>query len=266
MPQASIAEPIGTELGTRGEPCVVEVCAAERIAPGILRLRLARSDGRPVRYEPGHFCNLAIPGPRGEVWRSYSIVTPLRSGDAASDFEIIAAAVPGGIATEYLFSRRPGDRLRACGPFGRLLLPARDPAHYVFLGTGTGVGPYRAMLPELARRAAGSPLRVTLVLGVRAPASALYLDEFRAFAAGDPMRRHLYVRYSRELPAAPRPGERHGYVQEALPALDLSPQDSRVYLCGNPGMIDASARWLFGAGFGRASVVREKYQSRPARA
>lgn len=38
-----------------------------------------------------------------------------------------------------------------------------------------------------------------------------------------------------------------------------------VYLCGNPGMIDAAADWLAGVGFHWRRVIREKYPSRPAR-
>jgi len=254
--------PDATGLGTRREPCELEVLDTALIAPDTLRLGLARVDGAPVRYEPGHFCNLAIPGPQGEVWRSYSLATPLRSGEARDRIEVVAAAVPGGLATEYLFARRPGDRLRASGPFGRLLLPAEDPEHYLLMGTGTGLAPYRAMLPELERRAAGRALRVTVVMGVRSPAAALYLDEFRGFVARDPQHRRLRVRYSRVLPDAPAPDEAAGYVQESLPALGLLPATTLVYLCGNPGMIDAAAGWLDAAEFPRRRVVREKYQSR----
>lgn len=257
-------EPSG--LGSPREPVEVEVVATNPLGSGTLRIGLVRVDRRPVRYEPGQFCNLAIPGPDGDVWRSYSLATPLRSGEAASCCEIAVAAVPGGLATEHLFACRPGDRLRASGPFGRLVLPAQDPAHYALIGTGTGLAPYRAMLPELERRAARQALRVTVVMGVRSPRDALYADEFRAFTNADPARRRLLVCYSRELPEPADASARRGYVQDVLTELELGPEDTLVYLCGNPDMIDTVAARCTEAGFGRRALIREKYQSRPARA
>lgn len=259
-----VQEPSG--LGSPREPVEVEVVAADSLGSSTLGLALARVDRRPVRYQPGQFCNLAIPGPDGDVWRSYSLATPLRSGEAVSRCEIAVAAVPGGLATEHLFACRPGDRLRASGPFGRLVLPTQDPAHYALIGTGTGLAPYRAMLPELERRAARQALRVTVVMGVRSPRDALYADEFRAFTDADSARRRLLVCYSRELPDPAGAGDRRGYVQDALAELELDPTDTLVYLCGNPDMIDTVAARCGEAGFGRRALIREKYQSRPARA
>ncbi|PWG61381.1 hypothetical protein [Sediminicurvatus halobius] len=122
-----------------------------------------------------------------------------------------------------------------------LLLLAEDPAHYVLIGSGSGLAPYRAMLPEFAYRTAGTDLRVTIVMGVRSPREAFCLHAFTRPTAVYPLRRHLHVRYSRELPTSPKRGEGRGYAQERSPALDLSPSYTMAYLCGNPGMIDAAA-------------------------
>lgn len=107
---------------------------------------------------------------------------PAHESGASDTCEIAASATPGGLATDYLFTLRPGDRVRVSGPFGRLALPREDPAHYVFIGTGTGMAPFRAMLPELDRRATVRSLRVTILMGVRAPAERLYYQDFVRFA------------------------------------------------------------------------------------
>jgi len=226
----------------------------------MLHLALRREDGGTLAFRPGQFCRVAIPTASGErVWRSYSIATPATEGDASDLCEIAAAAVPGGIGTRYLFSLISGYRVRVSGPFGRLVLPASDPARYVLVGTGTGMAPYRSMLPELERRASTGRVSVTLVMGVREPADALFIDDFRAFVARDPERRRLLVSCSRRLPAVANRFEAHGHLQRWLPEIDLSPADDRVLLCGNPVMIDKCVEELLRRGFAKADLLREKY-------
>ncbi|MDZ7748641.1 MAG: FAD-binding oxidoreductase [Halofilum sp. (in: g-proteobacteria)] len=252
-------------LGSRSDPATMRVVEVRRTSDRILHLGLRREDGGTLAFRPGQFCRVAIPTPSGEMaWRSYSIATPVTEDDTSDVCEIAAAAVPAGIGTSHLFSRRIGDRIQVCGPFGRLILPTSDPARYVLIGTGTGMAPYRSMLPELERRASATGLSVTLVMGVREPADALYADDFRAFVARDPERRRLLVSYSRQLPVVEGRLQARGYVQERLSELELSPDHDRVLLCGNPDMIDECVAELVHGGFGKADLIREKYLSGPA--
>jgi ferredoxin-NADP reductase len=265
-PPADVGRPaMAGALGSMKAPVRLRVAASRRLADRLLELTLARVDGGMIQFEPGQFCNIAVPGPDGELWRSYSMATPTRSGVPVPAFQIAVSAVEGGAATRYLFSRRAGDTLRACGPFGRLLLPRDDPAHYLLIGTGTGMAPYRAMLPELDVRALRQALRVTLLMGARTRAECLYGDEFREFVSADPARRRFLVCYSRECGPLDSDFERPGYVQQSVDDLDVSPEETRAFLCGNPDMIDAVAALLMAQGFDRRALVREKYQSRTPR-
>lgn len=251
-------------FGTRRDPVAMRVTESRALSKRVLQLTLTREDGRDIAFKPGQFCNVAIPGADGDVWRSYSIATPAVSGAASPVCEIAVAAVPGGAATEYLFSRRPGDSVRVSGPLGRLLLPPEDPAHYLLIGTGTGMAPYRAMLPELERRAATQPLRVTLLMGVRSRGECIYGGDFLDFVRRAPELRRFLVCYSRDMPAAQPSHERAGYVQDALRELPLAPGQDRVYLCGNPDMIDDCSRALTERGIDKSCLVREKYRSSPS--
>jgi ferredoxin-NADP reductase len=47
----------------------------------------------------------------------------------------------------------PGEHFGISGPFGLLVLPETLPKRLVLVGTGTGMAPYRAMLPELEKAA-----------------------------------------------------------------------------------------------------------------
>ena len=97
----------------------------------------------------------------------------------------------------------------------RPLLPdAHDTnRRYLLIGTGTGVTPYRAMLPQLRELMAVRGVEVVLLFGARTPAELIYGEDFRAFAEGHPGFRFVPC-FSRELPADPHPDVRKGYVQE----------------------------------------------------
>ena len=253
-------------LGSRDEPTVMQVSRVCRLSDRLLLLAFRRVDGLDFTFHPGQFCRVAVPAAAGYVWRSYSIATPAHEGGASDTCEIAVTAMPGGLATDYLFALRTGDHVRVSGPFGRLVLPREDPAHYVLIGTGTGMAPFRAMLPELDRRAAVRPFQVTILMGIRAPAERLYHADFVRFAECAPGARRLFISYSREMPTEPTRFESVGYVQDLLRNISLDPERDRVMLCGNPNMIDDCSAFLMERGFEKTRLLREKYLPGPRHA
>ncbi len=59
--------------------------------------------------------------------------------------------VPPGIASTYVFSRKPGDKVWISGPYGEFLLPKDDPdsQEYIFVGGGAGMAPLRSHIMHL---------------------------------------------------------------------------------------------------------------------
>lgn len=237
----------------------VEVVARRMVTPSVLELSLRRADGEALAYQPGQFVNIHFrpqDDPEGElIHRSYSVASaPADDGV----FPIAIAPIEGGRATTHLFGLEPGDTTLASGPYGRFVLKDDPPTRHLLVGTGTGITPYRAMLPGLAARLADPAFSVELLLGVRDAAEALYADDFQAFADA-----HERVRFRRCLSrvAAEDCGEGAvtGYVQQQFAALDLDPERDQVYLCGNPDMIDQAFELLKDMGFPMPSVRREKY-------
>lgn len=245
----------------------LKLTARRMIAPSVAHLSFVRDDGLPLDYIPGQFIQIHFEYADGtSARRSYSLATQhdhaLGPGEAV---EIAVSYVPGGAATALFEAMPEGDQVTASGPYGRFCLMPNDAnRRYLLIGTGTGITPYRAMLPQLETLMRDRGVEVVLVQGARNPGELLYGDEFRAFANAHAGFRFMPC-FSRELPVTgseqDHPDMRHGYVQNVLAELSPDPEGDIAYLCGNPNMVDACFEALKEAGLPIPHVRREKYVS-----
>ena len=242
----------------------LKLAARRMLAPSVAHLTFHRADGQPLDFVPGQFLQVHFHyGDGTATKRSYSLATRRdQAPGAGDDVEIAVSYVAGGAATALFEGLEIGGHVQASGPFGRFcLLPGDGNARYLLIGTGTGVTPYRAMLPQLAAMIAERNVEVVLLFGARNPAELLYGDEFRAFADAHPGRFRFVPCFSRELPANPHPDVRHGYVQQFLAEFVPDPGRDIAYLCGNPNMVDACFEALKESGLETKHIRREKYVS-----
>lgn len=247
----------------------IRLVKRRQIAPAVVHLSFVRDDGAPLDYTPGQFIQIHFPLADGTMARrSYSCATRhdhhIAPGEAV---EFVASQVPGGAATALFEGMAIGDTVQASGPLGLFTLKPDDTnARHVLIATGTGVAPYRSMLPDLERLIGERGLRIALLHGARTPAELLYADEFCAFAQKHPDHFTYIPCLSREMPADDAPLRKHaqvhhGYVQNALASITPDPANDIVYLCGNPNMVDAAFELLKAQGFPVKSLRREKYVS-----
>ena len=240
----------------------LRLVASRMLAPSVRHLAFERGDGAAMAFVPGQFIQFHFDYADGTpTKRSYSIATRRDDPASAGLIEIAVSYVAGGAATERLAALRVGETIEASGPYGRFCLHDADRnARYLLVATGTGVTPYRAMLPDLARQIAERPCEVALVYGARSEAELLYAEELETFAARTPgFGFHPCFSRTPRLPA--RPGDRSGRVQIALAALAPDPLRDIAYLCGNPDMVDESFALLQQAGLPVRHIRREKYLS-----
>ena len=237
------------------------------LAPTVAHLSFERDDGQVLPCIPGQFIQIHFHYADGsDARRSYSIAVG-RALDSPPDarMDIAVSYVAGGAATALFEALDIGHRLEASGPYGRFCLFPNDAnRRYLLVGTGTGITPYRAMLPQLESLMRARGVEVVLVQGARNPGELLYGDEIRAFADAHPGFRYMPC-LSRELPDAASPHAhadvRHGYVQAVLEELQPDPEHDTAYLCGNPDMVDASFELLKERGLAIGRIRREKYVS-----
>ena len=209
-------------------------------------------------FIPGQFITFLLEHKDGKIRRrSYSVATfPKRK----NYIEIAISYVAGGIASETLFNSRPNDKFHVIGPAGRLVLQEdKNVNKLVLVGTGTGITPYRAMLPRIEELLKLKVKEAHIFLGVKYRKDVIYADDFLKYSNSI---KNLYFTtcFSRENSKLSF-NEVKGYVQCQLNYLNLNPQYDLVYLCGNPNMIDNTFSLLIKQGFDPKLIRREKYIS-----
>ena len=241
----------------------LRLAASRTLGASMRHLEFERADGTPFAFIPGQFLQIHFHYADGKpTKRSYSVAT-IGNGDTTpvSRVEMAVSYVDGGAATALLGNRQHGETVDASGPYGRFCLMEPDAnRRYLLVATGTGVTPYRAMLPQLKVLMAARDVEVALVYGARNETELLYGAEFEAFAAENP-RFHFYSCLSRTPRATPRAHDRNGHVQVALAELEPDPAHDIAYLCGNPNMVDQAFALLKDAGLPIPHIRREKYIS-----
>jgi len=233
------------------------------LAPSVRHMAFERVDGAPFAFIPGQFVQVHFNYADGKATkRSYSVATiGDGNGTPVQRIEMAVSYVEGGAATDLLGHLQEGQTIDGSGPYGRFCLMEADTnKRYVLVATGTGVTPYRAMLPQLKKLIESRGVEIVLVYGARNSGELLYGDEFEAFASENKNFRY-FACLSREARVHPRPHDRRGHVHIALEEIKPNPDTDIAYLCGNPNMVDQAFTLLKDAGLPIPHVRREKYVS-----
>ena len=204
-------------------------------------------------FVPGQWLSVKATAPGGEeMTRAYSIAAPpAENGHIA----FCLNRVQDGFMSNYLCSLEEGAQITFQGPFGDFILrpPLRDT---VFIATGTGIAPFRSMLPWLlAESGRHQGRQFWLLFGARCEQGIYYREEFERLAA-EHANFHFLPTLSRA--AAEWKGLR-GYVQEHLAEVVGTRTDMHAYICGLDRMIKANRELLKSLGWERTSIRYEKY-------
>jgi CDP-4-dehydro-6-deoxyglucose reductase, E3 len=214
-------------------PC--RISSIDRLTTDVVRVMLRLPPTSDFRSIPGQYIDVFGPG---GVRRSYSLAN---ANTADKILELHIRGVEGGVMSDYWFKQaKANDLLRFNGPLGTFFLRNLDKLHLVFLATGTGIAPVKAMLESLTNIAPEqAPQSVTIFWGGR-KLEDIYYDP-QTIMAG-----HQFV------PVLSRPGQGwagvSGYVQNALLATQPDLSCTAVYACGSDAMIRSAKASLLAAG------------------
>lgn len=206
-----------------------------RLAPDVVQVLLRLPPTADFHFIPGQYIDII--GPNG-LRRSYSLAN---ASFANKVLELHIRKVEGGAMSQYWFNQaKPNDLLRLNGPMGTFFLREIENMDLVFLATGTGISPIKAMLESMIFLSHEKRPKTVAVLWGGRNDQDLYLNV--ADIPGD----HTYI------PVRSRPdvdwSGAIGYVQDVL--LDLTPDlnNAAIYACGSEKMIRSSKKCIVEAG------------------
>jgi len=220
---------------------------SREIAPDVRHFVFEIPEIEQFCFVPGQFVSFHADVNGHQFTRAYSIA----SAPSGNRFELCLNLVKEGHFSPLLFAMQPGDTIGMTGPFGVFFF--RDPPRdSVLIATGTGIAPFRAMLPS--RLPADPAHQYTLLFGARYQQGLYYRQEFEALAS--------QFNNFRFWPTLTRPENwtgRTGRVQAHLADALGNRRDQNVYLCGLKEMVDSIRLTLKSLGFDRKQIVYEKY-------
>lgn len=229
--------------------------ATEQISTNTLQLSFEPDPKETASFNfmAGQFIRLHFEIDGTQYKRSYSIANAPEDFQATGKLEVALSLVSGGVASDFFRQAAPGIQLNIAGPFGALTLPETFSGQLILAGTGTGIAPYRSMIPQL-QALTDNGVPVTVLMGFRRRQESIYSDDFAGLAN---VKQRTCL--SREAAVDTQRNEFTGHVQDQFHALNLDPGQDTVYLCGNPGMIDDCVVLLKNMGFSPRQIKREKY-------
>jgi CDP-4-dehydro-6-deoxyglucose reductase len=213
-------------------PC--RIAALERLSADVVKVALRVPPTSQFNSYPGQYIDIIG---FGGLRRSYSIA----NAGANGHIELHVRQVDGGAMSAYWFHQaQANDLLRLNGPLGTFFLRDIAGLDLVFLATGTGIAPVKAMLESLAVRSDEFRPRTIAVYWGGRTEQDLYWD---------PAKLEVEHRFIPVLSRAQGDwaGTR-GYVQHALLADNPVLQQTSVYACGSDAMIRSAREMLTAAG------------------
>lgn len=128
---------------TKTLPCRIH--SLERVGRDVLKVTLRLPPSSKLEFLPGQYVDIIG---AGGLRRSYSMANAMRDDQ---QIEIHVKEVEGGAMSRYWFHEaKTNDLLRLRGPLGTFFLRGQAGKNLVFLATGTGIAPVKAIIEGLA--------------------------------------------------------------------------------------------------------------------
>ena len=204
------------------------------ITEDLMVIRLEPEEGGSFNFKPGQYCTLGL----GPIERAYSIA----SAPHEKVLEVFVELVTDGELTPLMWHLQPGDAM-SIRPRAKGIFTMDQKAHHHFmLSTVTGVSPSVSMVRDhLHNNREGHVFYI--LLGASFHNELTYDDEFIDLASKHPDVVKFIPTVSR--PDDPRNagwggagGRVNAIAEDYLEKLHLPKDDTLVYACGHPGMIE----------------------------
>lgn len=207
----------------------------------------------------------SYPGEKNIIKLNVRIATPPFDRSVPREQGPKLLPVSPGIASSYVFTRKPGDKVMISGPYGEFLLPENDPDNleYIFVGGGAGMAPLRSHIMQLFKTLK-TKRKVSFFYGARALVEAFYLEDYAELEKEFPnFKFHLAL--DRPDPAADAAGVKYtpGFVHQVMYDTYLknheTPEDIKYFMCGPPMMVASVNKLLDSLGVPEENILYDNF-------
>lgn len=271
-------------LGVKKWEC--EVLSNRNVATFIKEFVVRLPEGEEMKFEPGSYAQIDIPEYdlrysdflveeqfRGDwdkfkMWdlkcknteptvRAYSMASYPAEGNiimlnvriATPPFDRATGGfmnVSPGIASSFIFSLKPGDKVMMSGPYGDFHPILNTKNEMLYIGGGAGMAPLRAHILHLLRTLRITDRKISYWYGARSKGEIFYEEDFRELEKEFP-NFSFHIALSAALPEDHWTGYT-GFIHDVIHDHYLkdheAPEDIEYYMCGPGPMSDAVKKML----------------------
>ena len=169
-----------------------------------------------------------------------------------------------GIASSYIFTLKPGDKVVMSGPYGDFHPNFDSKKEMIWVGGGAGMAPLRAQIMHMTKTLHTTDRKMSYFYGARALNEVFYLQDFLELEKEFPNFK-FYLALDRPDPAADAAGVAYtpGFVHKVMYENYLkdheAPEDIEYYMCGPGPMSKAVVDMLYNLGVEEESISYDNF-------
>ena len=169
-----------------------------------------------------------------------------------------------GIASSYIFTLKPGDKVIMSGPYGDFHPIFDSKKEMRWVGGGAGMAPLRAQIMHLTKTLKTTDRKMSYFYGARALNEVFYLEDFLQIEKDFP-NFTFHLALDRPDPAADAAGVKYtpGFVHQVIYETYLkdheAPEDIEYYMCGPGPMSKAVVTMLDSLGVEPESIMYDNF-------
>ena len=169
-----------------------------------------------------------------------------------------------GIASSYIFTLKPGDKVLMSGPYGDFHPNFDSKKEIIWVGGGAGMAPLRSQIMHMTKTLHTTDRKMSYFYGARALNEVFYLNDFLELQKEFP-NFSFHLALDRPDPAADAAGVEYkaGFVHQVMYDTYLkdhdAPEDIEYYMCGPGPMSKAVVAMLDSLGVDEESIRYDNF-------
>ena len=221
---------------------------------GLLGLKCKNTEPTIRAYSMANY-----PAEGDRIMLTVRIATPPMKADRSGFMD-----VPCGIASSYIFTLKPGDKVIMSGPYGDFHPIFDSKKEMMWVGGGAGMAPLRAQIMHMTKTLKTTDRTMTYFYGARALNEVFYLEDFLQLEKDFP-NFTFHLALDRPDPAADAAGVKYtpGFVHQLIYETYLknheAPEDIEYYMCGPGPMSKAVGNMLMDLGVEEKSIMYDNF-------